>query len=175
MRKQRSAPELSGHTFGRLTVQMRVVSDAKGAHWQCRCECGVEGVYPANRLRMDKVKSCGCLRTEKLVERRLDDLTGARFGWLVVSSRAESSAAGEARWNCVCDCGGTSISWGRSLKRGLKTSCGCRAAETRELRLEYLAAMKRIEQQVALLANGKCPYCAGETSPESVICISCGG
>lgn len=171
MRKQRGAPDLSGQTFGRLTVQMRVAADAKGAHWRCRCECGVEGVYPANRLRMDKVKSCGCLRTEKLVERRLDDLIGRRFGRLVVKSRAESSARGDARWNTTCDCGKDGIAWGSALKKGLKASCGCLTAETREHRQEYLAAMKRIEQQIALLAVGNCPYCTKKMADGAECCV----
>ena len=38
------------------------------------------------------------------------DLIGRRFGRLVVVRRAEKSAgSGQARWECVCDCGGTTI------------------------------------------------------------------
>ena len=33
------------------------------------------------------------------------DLTGQRFGNLLVVDRAGSDKRGQATWNCVCDCG----------------------------------------------------------------------
>lgn len=55
----------------------------------------------------------------------LKDLTGQRFGRLVVIARAENSHAGQARWLCACDCGGKSVSVGSALRSGRATSCGC--------------------------------------------------
>lgn len=37
---------------------------------------------------------------------RAKDLSGFRFGSLVVLHRAESAQPGKARWRCRCDCGG---------------------------------------------------------------------
>lgn len=37
--------------------------------------------------------------------REWPDLTGQRFGKLVVTGQAESSARGQRRWKCKCDCG----------------------------------------------------------------------
>jgi hypothetical protein len=54
------------------------------------------------------------------------DLIGQRFGLLTVISRAENDTYGQARWNCRCDCGGTSTVLSRSLRKNLSTSCGCR-------------------------------------------------
>lgn len=56
------------------------------------------------------------------------DLTGARFGRLVVVSRAENSSSHVA-WNCLCDCGKEKVCLGINLKRGKSQSCGCMRRE----------------------------------------------
>ena len=53
------------------------------------------------------------------------DLNGKRFGHLTVISRAENSKTGKTRWNCVCDCGKHTVSYGESLRCGRTISCGC--------------------------------------------------
>jgi hypothetical protein len=59
---------------------------------------------------------------------RLVDLTGERFGRLVVIRRDRDSN-GAMRWLCRCDCGGETHIDGSSLTRGKVVSCGCRRAE----------------------------------------------
>jgi len=59
------------------------------------------------------------------------DLTGQRFGRLVIVSRAKNSKSGRIRWNCVCDCGGTTIASGINLQSGNTKSCGCLRKEMR--------------------------------------------
>ena len=54
----------------------------------------------------------------------LIDLTGQRFGRLVVTCRAENKGK-ETAWLCKCDCGNTKIATGGHLKSGLTQSCGC--------------------------------------------------
>lgn len=54
------------------------------------------------------------------------DLTGQRFGMLVVESFAYMSKDRHTVWNCRCDCGGTTVSDSHNLKRGHTTSCGCK-------------------------------------------------
>lgn len=53
------------------------------------------------------------------------DLTGQRFGRLVVIERTENSAQGGARWLCRCDCGNEKIVHRRELLNGDARSCGC--------------------------------------------------
>lgn len=53
------------------------------------------------------------------------DLTGQRFGKLVVGEKAGSKASGHMHWNCVCDCGRKATVSGNQLTRGKTTSCGC--------------------------------------------------
>ena len=57
-------------------------------------------------------------------EKRLIDLTGQRFGKLVVISR-ESRYRREATWRCLCDCGKETVVRGDVLRRGTTNSCGC--------------------------------------------------
>lgn len=58
-----------------------------------------------------------------------EDLTGRRFGRLVVLEQAEDyvSLQGKrhARWRCRCDCGNETLVKGSGLKRGSSQSCGC--------------------------------------------------
>lgn len=61
---------------------------------------------------------------------RLDDLTGKRFGRLIVVSRAENGKGSRVRWLCRCDCGNKCVVYGYSLKSGNTRSCGCLRAET---------------------------------------------
>ena len=53
------------------------------------------------------------------------DLTGKRFGRLVVIQRATNSKEGRTRWLCKCDCGNERIILGKSLRNGRTQSCGC--------------------------------------------------
>lgn len=57
---------------------------------------------------------------------RMKDLTGLRFGMLVVESRAEDIKPGRPSWNCRCDCGNSVkiSSTGLTKTNGTK-SCGC--------------------------------------------------
>lgn len=59
---------LSGQSFGRLTVLMQVGSDERGRLWLCRCVCGNEKTSTTETLRAGIVKSCGCLKRELLTK-----------------------------------------------------------------------------------------------------------
>lgn len=56
---------------------------------------------------------------------RVIDLTGQRFGRLVVAARGANTLRGRARWNCTCDCGGNTCTVGSDLRSGKSTNCGC--------------------------------------------------
>lgn len=57
------------------------------------------------------------------------DMTGMKFGMLTVVSRSESkrskSGSVKAMWNCLCECGNTTVVDGYSLRSGHCKSCGC--------------------------------------------------
>ena len=73
---------------------------------------------------------------------KFDDLTGQRFGRLVVIKRAEDYvfSCGEKRvqWICKCDCGNIKNVLAQDLKNGNTKSCGCiRNGNTYDLSGEY--------------------------------------
>lgn len=58
------------------------------------------------------------------------DLTGQRFGRLVVLCRAEGKN-GRSYWLCRCDCGKDCVVQGQLLRNGHTKSCGCLQTENR--------------------------------------------
>lgn len=60
---------------------------------------------------------------------KLCELTGQRFGRLLVVSRAENSSSGHGRWNCICDCSEQNTVLASNLKSGKVISCGCAQVE----------------------------------------------
>jgi hypothetical protein len=58
------------------------------------------------------------------------DITGQRFGALVVSQR-QGSKGKAALWLCQCDCGQQTSVTGVNLRSGKTKSCGCRRTKNR--------------------------------------------
>lgn len=119
---------LLGQNFGRLKVIKKVASKGNGARWLCQCNCGNMTEVDANHLRRGNISSCGCLQSEKVTTNnynKLIDLTGQRFGKLLVLQRANNIGLQPA-WICKCDCGTiTHPILGSNLRRGVTKSCGC--------------------------------------------------
>lgn len=65
---------------------------------------------------------------KKRTSPRLIDLTGQRFGRLTVIKRAESKTSA-TRWECLCDCGKTTVVQSYYLRNGMTKSCGCLCEE----------------------------------------------
>lgn len=65
----------------------------------------------------------------------MKEMTGHRFGKLLVQQMVGKSANGLVRWACVCDCGGTKVVNGASLRRGTTRSCGCLVVDVQRSRL----------------------------------------
>lgn len=56
---------------------------------------------------------------------KFKDLTGERFGKLVVLNNEPNLKSHSTRWKCKCDCGNIVIVYTSSLKSGATQSCGC--------------------------------------------------
>ena len=71
---------------------------------------------------------------------RAIDLTGQRFGRLVVVSRSDRDGKKSHRvyWNCQCDCGCTSVTSSGCLRNGHTKSCGCLRREMLNARIGSL-------------------------------------
>ena len=126
--------DITGQTFGRLTVQERVGSKDGKATWLCECKCGNSVIVKGANLKNGSKKSCGCLAKEISSQHMKElnknnnpskavDLTGQKFGFLTVIERAENKRG--VRWKCKCDCGNETIVNSRDLKSGNTKSCGC--------------------------------------------------
>lgn len=57
------------------------------------------------------------------------DITGQRFGRLLVIERSGSNSRGRAQWLCRCYCGHSLVVTGNALLRGNTKSCGCLSQE----------------------------------------------
>ena len=124
--------DLTGQKFGRLTV-VECIHRAfrtpdgklKSTTWLCKCDCGGETKVTSSGLKGKGSQSCGCLHKERTSSASLDDLTGRRFGRLLVLERALDPTYTSVMWKCLCDCGNTHITHAGSLKMGYTKSCGC--------------------------------------------------
>lgn len=57
------------------------------------------------------------------------DMTGLRFGRLVVLCEDGRTKDGKAKWKCQCDCGNIVSVTGDRLRNGHQKSCGCQTSE----------------------------------------------
>ena len=108
----------------------------------------------------------------------LIDLTGNRYGRLVVLERSQRGS--KAKWSCLCDCGVTKDIDRQHLRDGRTKSCGCLASEKtkerqtlplgeaarRALLYEYKRnAMQRgllwdiTEDEFTRITSGDCYWC----------------
>lgn len=63
--------DLSGQTFGQLTVVQRAGTTRGNALFLCRCTCGGLAEVPGNRLTSGNTKSCGCRKRDRLLRHNL--------------------------------------------------------------------------------------------------------
>jgi len=73
-----------------------------------------------------KFENRGVVKTNKRY-----DLTGNKYGRLVVLSRSGKNKHGQSLWLCRCDCGKEKVISSVSLKGGRSNSCGCLQKESR--------------------------------------------
>lgn len=121
--------DLTGQLFGKWTViqwvKKPVTSTAKGAHYLCRCACGVERILVANSLKSGHSTSCGC-------GKQRESYVGSRFGRLVVLTDNDSGK--HRKCLCRCDCGKQVPVGSYGLTTGNSKSCGCLKRELQSKR-----------------------------------------
>jgi len=61
--------DLTGQKFNRLTVLKFAYINKHKSYWDCRCDCGNKITVCGGDLKNNHTKSCGCLRTDKLIQR----------------------------------------------------------------------------------------------------------
>ena len=101
--------------------------------------------------------------------RQLINLTGQRFGKLVVISRS-STKGGPVRWLCQCDCGQQCEIYSVNLRSGATQSCGCLkhggprpSRDLSQQRFGKLVALEKINSQGPAVWRCLCD-CGKETT-----------
>lgn len=116
---------LIGKNFSKLLVIKQVESKWNKRHWLCKCDCGNETIVSTSGLKSGHTKSCGCYQDEVASDKHYVDLTGHRFGKLLVIKRVENSNTGIVRFLCKCDCGNETVVASGHLTSSKIQSCGC--------------------------------------------------
>lgn len=120
-----------GSKFGRLLILeegsgRREPSGRRRKTVICRCDCGKKVEVDWDNVKGGTTRSCGCLRSDLISERRSKNLTGMRFGkWTVLDKFETPRSLGDLRWICECDCGTVRIVLSGNLLSGISRSCGC--------------------------------------------------
>lgn len=118
--KKSQLMDLTGKTFGRLTVIGYDHQEGNKHFWKCECSCGNKDIITDGKnLRGGFKKSCGCLKVERCKSKKpKENLTGRVFGDLIVESYVKHSY-----WKCRCKCGGERIVHSLYLYNGEVISC----------------------------------------------------
>ena len=128
--------DLTGQKVGSMTVLYNSgKKDGNGSYlWVCKCSlCNQEVLKSASSLVHKTYISCGCQKELNISRKRRIDLTGKRFGKLVVLHLEEERTSrdknrnGHIFWVCKCDCGSiiTVCSNNLMAKKEPTISCGC--------------------------------------------------
>lgn len=133
-------PDCTGQRFGRLTVLGKGGRNSSNRQlWKLQCDCG--NIVEKVRSNFDNNKkytpSCGCIKRQKTVERNkarsLPDITGQRFGRLVVlgkgSQKPDKRGSYIQLWRMQCDCGRVVEIQRSSVELKGQISCGCAKRE----------------------------------------------
>ena len=75
------------------------------------------------------------------------DITGKRFGRLVVIEKSNEKRYGRLSWKCQCDCGNYIVVATQSLNNGNTKSCGCLNKENAAKRLLKLKNDIEVEEK----------------------------
>ncbi len=79
----------------------------------------------------------------KMLPKRAKDLTGMKFGrLLVIKCAGKGTKDGKLYWVCECDCGTEISTIGANLKTGNTKSCGCYYKDTRKEGCNYKHGME---------------------------------
>jgi hypothetical protein len=83
----RKLNDLTGMTYGRLTVINRAASKGRSTYYNCQCSCGNTCVKAARDLISGDTKSCGCLGSSKARSVECID-TGVIYSSMSAAARA---------------------------------------------------------------------------------------
>ena len=120
--------DLTGKRFGRLVALKdsgRREKNSGGVLWECQCDCGNIVLVSRGNLRSGHTTSCGCYGRRDNQKRYIKDLTGQKFGKLLVIEQTDKRSYRNVIFKCQCDCGNIIEVPSSRLIQGKTTSCGC--------------------------------------------------
>ena len=127
--------DLTNKRFNRLVVIERIPNSSK---WKCLCDCGNIVITTTNHLNTGHTQSCGCLQKDIVHNMFFKNLTGQRFGMLVVERLdIERSTTKDKYYICQCDCGTKKSIHQGNLMSGT-ISCGCLRMSRGEYKISQL-------------------------------------
>lgn len=120
-----SRRSVEGQVCGRWTI----IGDDEDRNGQrrviCKCVCGtVKTSYLSNLLYGASTRCKHCPRPTTQVP-----LEGVRYGKLIVVRQVFPKVHNMGRWECLCDCGNTTIVLRSNLPRTSSCGCGLRTYE----------------------------------------------
>lgn len=117
-----------GDVFNRLTVIDIIKNKHNQSQLVCKCQCGnITKCMPYN-LKHNTTKSCGCLKTEKIVKANTKYKIGSKFGKLTITKDLQKrNKHGHRLFELTCDCGNTKIGTVTKAR-----SCGCLYSEVKK-------------------------------------------
>ena len=156
--------DITGNTYGRLTVLEKTDKRDSGGSvcWRCECMCGVFCVVDGSSLKTGNTTSCGCYRLESLIEscrRRVVDLTGRVFTRMTVLSMCDERRVGNKKrvqYVCQCECGTVKKCVGEDLVAGHTKSCGCLSREVTGDNFRTHGMRRTTEYKIWSNMKGRC-------------------
>ena len=151
--------DLTGQTFGRLTVVEMLWKDETRSKTMCRCicECGNEYIVGSDRLTSGKTTSCGCERKEKKIIKLKEEYIGHKYNRLTIDD-IYYDEKGDITAKCICDCGNTKITKLSYVVRNEIKSCGCLLLEQPSLKKDYSGIKSEYNVEILRQAESNGPY-----------------
>lgn len=124
--------DLHGKQFGTLTVLGLTESEfqiEKRKIWKCQCTCGTIVHRRGKSLTRDAYIYCGqpsCIDKKKPQK----NLTGLKFGKLLVIQLEPVKRKRNTTWKCQCECGNITYVGTAELNSGHTETCGCSKANS---------------------------------------------
>lgn len=139
-----------GKTFYQVYVIEYLPKSSKSIDsYLCKCDCGNEKIISGSSLRSGRVKSCGCYKRTKTVNKML----GQTFGRLYVVEYVPGIESRSDWYRCSCTCGGEKVVRGISLRSGNTKSCGCirherMTGDNHPMRQPEIVAKNRVTKKI---------------------------
>lgn len=129
----RKATDHSNKRFGRLVALTYIAKSSTlidGVKWKCVCDCGKFVTVTSNKLVKNKTRSCGCLRSDLMVERRAAKATiwpgYVKSGSTVIEKDPDRNTHwGSTLWVCKCRCGNIFKKYTQRITSTKDLNCGC--------------------------------------------------